>query len=135
MYSIISIYKTQYFGFIDFQLNPSLMLSSSSSLLPRLFSTKINIKPLGSRVLIKLNEQGNDKIGNLYVPETAQKKTNKGTVLAVGPGSYVEGKLLPMNVKVGQTVLLPQFGGQTVKVDREEYTIIMEEDILGIFDE
>lgn len=109
------------------------MLSSFSSSSVR-FASKLKIRPLGSRVIIKIDDGNKEKVGNIYVPEAAQKSTNQGTILAVGPGAFSDGKRLPMSLKVGQKVLLPQFGGQVVKIDNQEYTVIMEEDVLGILD-
>ena len=94
----------------------------------------IPIKPIGSRIVVELNKQNAGKIGNLYVPDSAQKPTNQATVVAVGPGNRVDGKLVPTTLKVGDKVLLPQFGGQVIKYEREEYTVISEEDILAVFE-
>ena len=97
------------------------------------FITKIPIKPLGGRVVVELDKAG-EKVGSLYVPEAAKQQTNMGTVLAVGPGAVIDGKRIPMTLKVGQRVLMPTFGGQKVKIQKEEYTIVDEESILGIFE-
>lgn len=94
--------------------------------------TKLPIRPLGSRVVVEL-DKASDKVGSLYVPEGAQQQTNQGVVLAVGPGAVVDGKTIPMTLKVGQRVLMPAFGGQKVKLDKKEYTIVDEESILGVF--
>lgn len=109
------------------------MLSAINSSFAR-FSSFLGLKPLGSRVIVELNKKGADKVGSLYVPETAKKAINQGVVKAVGPGAMSQGKRLPMTLKVGMKVLLPQFGGQTVKVGKEEVTVINEEDILGYFE-
>ena len=90
------------------------------------------IKPLGSRVVVEL-DKASEKVGSLYVPEAAQQQTNQGTVLAVGPGAVVDGKRIPMTLKVGQRVLMPTFGGQKIKLDKNEYTIVDEESILAVF--
>jgi chaperonin GroES len=108
------------------------MLTRSSLSLSKFFSKTLNIKPLGARVVVEL-DKASDKIGSLWVPESAKQQTNQGVVLAVGPGSVVKGKQLPMTVQVGQRVLLPSFGGQVVKIDKEEYTIIEEDNILAVF--
>ena len=98
------------------------------------FSSLASIKPLGSRVVVELNQKQGDKVGSLFVPDSAKKKVNQGTVIAVGPGALVDGKRLPMNLKVGMKVLLPDFGGQVVKMGKDEVTIISEEDVLGYFE-
>ena len=109
------------------------MLSFCTSAFGRLFASKINVRPLGPRILIELDKK-NDKVNGLFVPETAQQQVNQGTVLAVGNGRLVEGKRIPCEIKVGQRVLLPTFGGQVVKLNNQEYTIIDEETLLGVFD-
>jgi chaperonin GroES len=114
------------------QLLPMLKLASSFGSFSRSFAKALNVKPLGARVMVEVDKAG-DKIGSLYVPESAKQQTNQGVVVAVGPGAYVKGKLLPMTVQLGQKVLLPSFGGQVVKIEKDEYTIIEEESILAIF--
>lgn len=96
------------------------------------FVTKIPIQPLGSRVVVEL-DKAKEKVGSLYVPEAAKQQTNEGTILAVGPGNVIDGKKIEVTVKVGQRVLLPTFGGQKVKIEKNEYTIVDEESILGVF--
>ena len=109
------------------------MISAVNSF-TRFASTYLGIRPLGSRVVIALNKKQADKVGSLYVPDSAKKQINQGEVMAVGPGALVNGKRLPMTLKVGMKVLLPDFGGQNVKLGKEEVTIISEEDVLGYFE-
>ena len=97
------------------------------------FFSKLSIQPLGQRVVVQLNEAKKGKVGSLYVPETTQQEINEGTIVAVGPGKRVGCKTIPISVQVGQKVLLPKYGGQVVKIDRQEYTILSEEDILAVF--
>jgi chaperonin GroES len=107
------------------------MLSSGSSSFRSLFSTAFPVRPLGGRVVIEL-DKANEKVGRLIVPETAQQQTNKGVVRAVGPGARVDGRVIPPAINVGDRVLLPQFGGQVIKVDKKEYTLIDGETVLAI---
>lgn len=111
------------------------MLSPCATL-ARGFASKLGINLLGARVLIDLDESNKEKIGSLYVPETAQKSTNRGKILAVGPGHVhpESGKFIPNSLKVGQTVLLPEFGGQKVKLQNKEYTILEEDMIIATLD-
>ena len=109
------------------------MLSVCGSTFGRLFAKPINIQPLGARVLIELDKNKSEKVGSLYVPQGAQEQVNQGKVVAVGQGAIVDGKRLPMTLQVGQKVLMPTFGGQVVKYENKEYTIIDEENILAIF--
>jgi chaperonin GroES len=98
---------------------------------------KINIKPLADYVLIEpIKEEEKTKAG-ILLPESAEKeKPEKGKVIAVGPGKRDEkGNLIPVSVKVGQTVLFKKYGPDEIKVDDKEYLICKEEDILAIVEE
>jgi chaperonin GroES len=98
---------------------------------------KINIKPLADYVLIEpIKEEEKTKAG-ILLPESAEKeKPEKGKVIAVGPGRRDEkGNLIPVSVKVGQTVLFKKYGPDEIKVDDKEYLICKEEDILAIVEE
>ncbi len=93
----------------------------------------MNIKPLGDRVLVKPATEGEVKKGGIIIPDTAKEKPQEGTVVAVGTGKLDDaGKLIPFNVKKGDRVLMPKYGGTEVKLDDVEYQIIREEDILGV---
>jgi len=97
---------------------------------------KINIKPLADYVLIEpIKEEEKTKAG-ILLPESAEKeKPEKGKVIAVGPGRRDEkGNLIPVSVKVGQTVLFKKYGPDEIKVDNKEYLICKEEDILAIIE-
>jgi len=92
----------------------------------------MNVKPLGSKVFIKpLKEEEKTKSG-IYLPDSAKEKPKQAKVLAVGEGKYIDGKLTPLAVKVGDIVLTKEWGGDEIKVDGETYKIVDEEDILGI---
>jgi len=93
----------------------------------------MNIKPLGDRVLVKPAVEGEVKKGGIIIPDTAKEKPQEGTVVAIGTGKLDDaGKLIPFNVKKGDRVLMPKYGGTEVKLDDVEYQIIREEDILGV---
>jgi chaperonin GroES len=97
---------------------------------------KINIKPLADYVLIEpIKEEEKTKAG-ILLPESAEKeKPEKGKVIAVGPGRRDEkGNLIPVSVKVGQTVLFKKYGPDEIKVNDKEYLICKEEDILAIIE-
>jgi chaperonin GroES len=106
------------------------MLARRSSSLTRSFANVPPIRPLGGRVLIELDKAA-EKVGSLYLPQSAQQQTNRGTILAVGPGAIVDGKSVPIGVKVGERVILPSFGGQVVKIEKNEFTVIEEAQILA----
>ncbi len=91
------------------------------------------IKPLGDRLLVKQIEAEEKTKGGIIIPDTAKEKPKEGIVKAVGPGKSLEdGKIQPMNVKVGDRILFTSYGGTEVKSDGEEYLIMKEEDVLGI---
>lgn len=93
------------------------------------------IKPLGDRVLIKPLAEKVEKIGNIYIPDTAKEKPNEGEVVAVGPGKVTDdGKTVPMQVKVGQKVLYGKYSGTEIKEGGQEYLIVRESDILAIIE-
>lgn len=92
----------------------------------------MKIKPLGDRVLVEPQEETEMKKGGIIIPDSAKEKPMQGKVIAVGPGKRDDnGKLIPMNVKKGDTILLPKYGGTEVKIDDKEYQIVREDDILG----
>jgi len=92
----------------------------------------MDLKPLADRVLVK-PEDGEEALpSGLVIPDTAKEKPQEGTVLAVGPGAYIEGKRVPMDVKNGDRVLYSKYGGTEVKVKGEELLILNERDILAV---
>ena len=91
------------------------------------------IIPLGDKIVILPQEEGEQKYGNIIVPDTGQEKPEMGTVLAVGPGRIsTNGTLIPNKLEVGVTVMVPKFGAQVVVVESETYIIASENDVLGI---
>ena len=92
-----------------------------------------NMKPLGNRVLVKRSEAKTTK-GGIILPDSAKEKPKEGVVVAVGPGKRDEtGKLTPMEVKVGDTILFGGYSGVEVKQgDAEDYLILTQDDILGV---
>ena len=95
----------------------------------------MKIQPLGDRVLIEPEKDMEVKKGGIIIPDTAKEKPMQGKIIAVGPGKRDDdGKLIPMNVKKGELVLLPKYGGTEVKLNDQEYQIVREDDILGIIE-
>ncbi len=93
----------------------------------------MKIQPLGDRVLVEAQKEGEVKKGGIIIPDTAKEKPQEGKVIAIGTGKVDDnGKKIPFNVKVGDKVLMPKYGGTEVKFDNKEYQIMREEDILGI---
>jgi chaperonin GroES len=94
----------------------------------------VAIKPLGDRVLIESLEENIQKQGSLYIPDTAKEKPQEGKIKAVGKGRYEDGKLIPIEVKVGDKVLYGKYSGTEIKHDGKEYLIVRESDILAVID-
>ncbi|MCF7849779.1 MAG: co-chaperone GroES [Kiritimatiellales bacterium] len=93
----------------------------------------MKIKPLGERVLVEPLKEGEVNKGGIIIPDSAKEKPQEGKVIAVGTGKLDDnGKKIPFNVKVGDTVLMPKYGGTEVKLNGKEYQIMREEDILAI---
>ena len=91
------------------------------------------IIPLGDKIVILPQEEGEQQYGNIVVPDMGQEKPEIGTVLAVGPGRIsTDGTLIPNRLEVGVTVMVPKFGAQVVTVENETYIIAGESDVLGI---
>ncbi|MCW7463270.1 co-chaperone GroES [Leptospira limi] len=91
-----------------------------------------SIKPLGDRVVVEPKNESEEKIGSIIVPDTAKEKPQEGKVIAVGQGRYEDGKLVPLEVKVGDTVLYGKYSGTEIKQGGKELLIIRESDILAV---
>ncbi|HNR93087.1 MAG TPA: co-chaperone GroES [Kiritimatiellia bacterium] len=93
----------------------------------------MQIQPLGDRVLVEPLKENEVKKGGIIIPDTAKEKPQEGKVIAVGTGKLDDnGKVIPFNVKKGDRVLMPKYGGTEIKMDDKVYQIMREEDILGI---
>ena len=93
----------------------------------------MKFRPLQDRVLIRSVEQENKTAGGILIPDTAKEKPTEGEVIAVGPGARSEdGKIHPLDVKVGDRVLFGKWSGTEIKVDGEDVVIMKESDIMGI---
>jgi chaperonin GroES len=90
------------------------------------------VAPLADRVVIKASEEAEQMLGGLYIPDTAKEKPQQGEIIAVGPGRYEDGKLVPMGVKVGDKVLYGKYSGTEVTIDGENYLILRESDVLAV---
>ena len=94
---------------------------------------KCPIIPLGDRIVILPQEEGEQQYGSIIVPDMGKEKPEMGKVLAVGPGRIsTDGTLIPNKLKVGVTVMVPKFGTQVAIVENETYIIASENDVLGI---
>jgi chaperonin GroES len=96
----------------------------------------MKIRPLQDRVMVKRLENGVEKTkGGIIIPDTAKGKPEQGKIVAVGKGKVNDdGKLMPVGVKVGDTILFGKYSGSEVELDGEEHLIMREEDILGVME-
>jgi chaperonin GroES len=94
----------------------------------------MRIKPLGDRVVIKMMEGEETTKSGIVLPGSAKEKPQVAEVVAVGPGTVVDGKEIKMEVNVGDRVLTSKYSGTEVKFDNQEYTIVKQSDILAIVD-
>ncbi len=93
----------------------------------------MKIKPLGERVLVEPIKEEEAVKGGIIIPDSAKERPQEGKVIAVGTGKIDDnGKKVPFNVKVGDVVLMPKYGGTEVKMDGKEYQIMREDDILAV---
>lgn len=93
----------------------------------------MQIRPLHDRVIVKRLEVERTTASGIVLPDSAGEKPDQGEIIAVGPGKRDEaGKIIAMDVKVGDRVLFGKYSGQTVKVEGEELLVMREEDIMGI---
>ena len=93
----------------------------------------MNLRPLQDRIIVKRVEEETKTAGGLFIPETAKEKPQRGQIVAVGNGKKTEdGKVLPLDVKVGDTVLFGKYAGTEIKVDGEDYLMMREDDILAV---
>ena len=91
------------------------------------------IIPLGDKIVILPQEEGEQTYGNIVVPDMGKEKPEIGVVLASGPGRFsTDGTLIPNRIEVGVTVIVPKFGAQVVVVENETYIVASENDVLGI---
>ena len=95
----------------------------------------MKVRPLHDRLIVQRLEEGEQKVGGIIIPDTAKEKPQQGKVIAVGKGRIEkDGKVTPLDVKAGDTVLFGKYAGQEIKVDGNEYLIIREEEVLGVIE-
>ena len=94
----------------------------------------MNIRPLGDRVLVEPIEEKEQTVGGIIIPDSAKEKPMQGKVIAVGKKTDKDGKTVAFDVKAGDTVLLPKYGGTEVKLDGKKLQLVREEDLLGVLE-
>ena len=96
----------------------------------------MQFRPLHDRVVVRRIEAEEKSAGGIIIPDTAKEKPSQGEVIAVGPGGRDDsGKLVPIDLRVGDRVLFGKWAGTEVKIDGEELIIMKESDIMGVLDE
>lgn len=94
---------------------------------------EIGVRPLHDRVLVRRMAEETKTAGGIIIPETAKEKPQRGEIVATGKGRVMEdGKVSPLDVKVGDRILFGKYAGTELKLNGEEYLMMREEDILGI---
>jgi chaperonin GroES len=92
------------------------------------------VRPLHDRILVRRMAEEEKTAGGLFIPDTAKEKPQKGEVVATGKGRVTEdGKTLPLEVKAGDHILFGKYSGTELKLDGNDYLMMREEDILGVF--
>jgi chaperonin GroES len=95
----------------------------------------MKIRPLYDRIVVKRVETQEQKIGGLFIPDSAKEKPQEGEVVAVGKGKRLEdGKVVPLDVQVGDRILFGKYSGSDIKLDNDEFLIMREDEVLGILD-
>ncbi len=95
----------------------------------------MNIRPLHDRVILKRMEEETTSSGGIVIPDSAAEKPIRGEIIATGNGKRLEnGEIIPLDVKVGDTVLFGKYSGTEVKVDDTELLVMREEDIMGVIE-
>lgn len=91
------------------------------------------VKPLGSRVMVKISKEDEVTQGGIVLPDTAKKKPNEGVVVAVGPGRLLEnGKRAPMSLKAGDRVIFAEYAGTEFKIDGEPHVLVEDDQVLAV---
>src|SRR5262245_48209204 len=95
----------------------------------------MNIRPLYDRIVVKRIEEQETMRGGIIVPDTAKEKPQEGEVVAVGKGKRLEdGKVVPLDVQVGDRILFGKYSGSDIKVEGDEYMIMREDEVLGVIE-
>ena len=104
--------------------------------MPVTTATKVAIKPLEDRIVVQANEAETTTASGIVIPDTAKEKPQEGTVLAVGAGRFDDkGSRIPVDVKVGDTVIYSKYGGTEIKYNGEEYLVLSARDVLAVIEE
>ena len=95
----------------------------------------MKVRPLHDRIIVQRIEEEEQRVGGIIIPDTAKEKPQQGKVIEVGKGKIEkDGKVTPLDVKAGDTVLFGKYAGPEIKIDGSEYLIMREEEVLGVIE-
>ena len=96
----------------------------------------VKVRPLHDRIIVeRIEEEGEQQVGGIIIPDTAKEKPQQGKIIAAGKGKVKDdGSVTPLDVKAGDTVLFGKYSGQEIKLDGEEFLIMREDEILGVIE-
>jgi chaperonin GroES len=95
----------------------------------------MKVRPLHDRIIVQRLEEEEQRVGGIIIPDTAKEKPQQGKVVAAGKGKAKDdGKVLPLDVKAGDTILFGKYSGQDIKIDGEEYLIMREDEVLAVLE-
>jgi chaperonin GroES len=99
-----------------------------------LYMAGLNVRPLHDRILVRRMAEEDKTAGGIIIPDTAKEKPAKGEIVATGKGRVMEdGKVLPLEVKSGDKILFSKYSGTELKLNGQDYLMMREEDVLGVF--
>ena len=95
----------------------------------------MKVRPLHDRIIVQRLDEGEQVVGGIIIPDTAKEKPQQGKVVAVGKGKVKDdGKVTPLDVQEGDTILFGKYSGQEIKIDGEELLIMREDEVLAVLD-
>jgi chaperonin GroES len=95
----------------------------------------MKVRPLHDRIIVQRLDEGEQRVGGIIIPDTAKEKPQQGKVIAAGKGKAKDdGKVLPLDVKTGDTILFGKYSGQDIKIDGDEYLIMREDEVLAVLE-
>jgi chaperonin GroES len=96
----------------------------------------MKVRPLHDRVIVERIEETEQRVGGIIIPDSAKEKPQQGKIIAAGNGRVEkDGKITPLDVKAGDTILFGKYAGQEIKIDGNEYLIMREEEVLGVIEQ
>jgi chaperonin GroES len=95
----------------------------------------MKVRPLHDRIIVERIDEGEQKVGGIIIPDTAKEKPQQGKVIAAGKGRIEkDGKVTPLDVKAGDTILFSKYAGTEIKIEGEDHLMLREEDVLGVIE-